>query len=93
MTPMRPQTPDRKRSILRRCGPGWRLDRNSCPEPISRFPGGRRCETFSRISTIRSGPRRQQFVAYLDAIGAEHLTIEHAVAWAKLVEHHAPLVT
>ena len=24
-----------------------------------------------------------QFVAYLDAVGAEHLTLGHAVAWAK----------
>src|SRR5664279_355471 len=29
------------------------------------------------------GQMLEQFVAYLDAIGAEHLTIGHAVAWAK----------
>ena len=29
------------------------------------------------------GQMLDQFVAYLDAVDAEHLTIEHAVAWAK----------
>jgi integrase len=35
------------------------------------------------------GQMLDQFVAYLDAVGADHLTIEHAVTWAKQPEHAA----
>ena len=32
-----------------------------------------------------------QFVAYLDGVGAEHLTIDHALSWAKLPADAAPV--
>ncbi|MHB1527577.1 MAG: tyrosine-type recombinase/integrase [Candidatus Dormibacteria bacterium] len=32
----------------------------------------------------QQGQLLTQFVAYLDSVGASHLTVEHAVAWAKL---------
>jgi integrase/recombinase XerD len=39
---------------------------------------------------VYQGQMLTQFAAYLDAIGAEHLTIDHAVSWAKQPSQAAP---